>query len=164
MSIWPCSKRNSELQLAGFSQSSWFQALLSIHQLSTQVLQPSYKTFRLQAKLKQKNTARATDKNSERGTGNLIALKSGTSWRCLYAATLAMVQLSPPGWTRVLSAVLFLWLYSQEKTLEGTFGGRKKTFQAMVPLLWSVSMWHPFHHFQRQRGSVSTAEVASHAP
>jgi len=63
-----------------------------------------------------------------------------------------MVQLSPPGWTRVLSAVLFLWLYSQEKTLEGTFGRQEKDLSGYGPPPLKRVHVAPFSPFPKTEG------------
>lgn len=83
-----------------------------------------------------------------------------------YSATLAVSQLQPQGWKTVVHLKFFSWLDSQKN---GNFCvAAKRSFR-----LWSHSIKVcpcgtpsvlTFHHCQRQRSSVSTAEIASHAP
>lgn len=58
-------------------------------------------------------------KKLEKGTRNFTAFKSGAGARtCTLQVYLAMAHSLPPGWTSVLRAVLFFWLYP-EKWEEG---------------------------------------------
>lgn len=142
-------------------------ALLSSHQLSTQALQPTYKLLRLWAKPKQKNTAHTTDEKVGEGDQKPYCLKAGNKSKYLYSATLAMVQLSPQGWTPGLSLVVFSWLYSQEKgegwTWSHVWEAGKRSFRLQshsikVCPCGSLSVLTS-EHFQRQK-SVSTGEVS----